>query len=129
MKKCQYCAKEIDYSKMYCSKECEENANAYYLSRNKWRILVNIIYIISIALIFLGLIFAPTMFSFWGLLGVAAGSIGGGVTTIILPTPTEGMIKKHKMVKAQNNFRIYGAVMTAVGVAALVLAIVKELIV
>ncbi len=125
MKKCQYCAKEIDYSKMYCSKECEEKASAYYRTRHKWRIPVNITYIASIALIFLGLIFSPTIFSFWGLLGVAVGSISGGVTTILIPSPTEEMIKKHKMVKAQKIFKICGAVMAAVGVAALIMAIVK----
>ncbi|MBQ7385874.1 MAG: DUF2116 family Zn-ribbon domain-containing protein [Ruminococcus sp.] len=125
MKKCQYCAKEIDYSEMYCSKECEEKSNAYYRNRHKWRIPVNVTYIVSVALIFLGLIFSPTIFSFWGLLGVAVGSICGGVTTILIPSPTEEMIKKHKMVKAQQIFKICGGVMAAVGVAALIMAIVK----
>lgn len=125
MKKCQYCAKEIDYSEMYCSKECEEKSNAYYRIRHKWRIPVNVTYIVSVALIFLGLIFSPTIFSFWGLLGVAVGSICGGVTTILIPSPTEEMIKKHKMVKAQQIFKICGGVMAAVGVAALIMAIVK----
>lgn len=125
MKKCHYCAKEIEYSEMYCSKQCEEKANGYYRVRHKWRIPVNIIYIISIALIFIGLIFSPTIFSFWGLLGVATGSICGGVTTILIPSPTEEMIKKHKMVKAQKIFKICGACMAAFGVAALILAITK----
>ena len=128
MKKCHYCSKEIDYSKMYCSEECEEKANAYYRIRHKWRLPVNITYIVSIALVFIGLIFSPTTFSFWGLLGVAVGSICGGVTTILIPSPTEEMIKKYKMVKAQRNFKIYGAVMTAIGIAALVLAIVKQFV-
>ncbi|MBQ8796191.1 MAG: DUF2116 family Zn-ribbon domain-containing protein [Clostridia bacterium] len=125
MKKCHYCAKEIDYSEMYCSSQCEEKASNYYKVRHNWRILVNALYIASFALVFLGLIFSPTMFSFWGLLGVSVGCIMGGLITILVPSPTEDMIKKHKMVKAQNNFRICGAVIVAVGIAALVLALIK----
>lgn len=125
MKKCQYCAKEIDYSQMYCSKECEDKANAYYRNRHKWRIPVNVTYIISVALIFIGLIFSPTMFSKWGLLGVAVGCICGGVATILVPSPTEEMIKKNKMAKAQMILKICGGVMVLVGVAALVMSIIK----
>lgn len=125
MKKCHYCSKEIDYSEMYCSKECEEKSNEYYRSRHNWRIPMNIAYIVSFGLVFVGLIFTPTMFAFWGLLGVAAGCICGGVATILLPSPTEGMIKKHKMLKAQKIFVICGAVIAAAGVVALVMAFVQ----
>lgn len=127
MKKCHYCAKEIDYSEMYCSEECEKKATEYYRIRHNWRIPVNVSYIISVALIFIGLIFSPTMFSFWGLLGVSVGCFTGGITTILVPSPTEEMIKKYKMAKAQKNFRICGIVMICVGVGALVLALIKLL--
>lgn len=124
MKKCHYCGKEIDYSEMYCSKDCESNANAYYRNRQKWRIPVNIIYIAGTALFALGVFFSP-IFTFWGLLGVAVGGISTGVVTMLLPYPTEEMIKKHKMAKAQKIFRICGLIIATVGVAALIMAIVK----
>ena len=124
MKKCHYCAKEIDYSEMYCSADCEEKANAYYRKRLKCRIPANIIYIAGTALFALGVFFSP-IFTFWGLLGVAVGGISTGVTTILLPSPTEEMIKKHKMVKAQKIFKICGTIITSVGVIALIMAIVK----
>lgn len=127
MKKCHYCSKEIDYSEMYCSKECEEKANDYYRKRHNWRVLMNITYIVSFGLVFVGLIFTPTMFAFWGLLGVSVGCICSGVATMLLPSPTEEMIKKHKMLKAQRIFIICGAVITAAGVAALIMAFVKLL--
>lgn len=125
MKQCYYCGKEIDYNEMYCSKDCENKANAYYRNRHKWHIPVNVTYIISVALIFIGLIFSPTMFSQWGLLGVAVGCICGGITTLILPSPTEEMIKKHKMVKAQKIFKICGIIMIGFGIAALVMSLIK----
>ena len=127
MKKCHYCSKEIDYSEMYCSKECEEKANDYYRKRHNWRVLMNITYIVSFGLVFVGLIFTPTMFAFWGLLGVSVGCICSGVATMLLPSPTEEMIKKHKMLKAQRIFIICGAVITAAGVAALIMAFIKLL--
>lgn len=127
MKKCHYCSKEIDYSEMYCSKECEEKSNDFYRKRHNWRILMNTVYIISFGLVFVGLIFTPTMFGFWGLLGVSAGCICSGVATILLPSPTEEMIKKHKMLKAQRIFVICGAVIAAAGVAALIMAFVRLL--
>lgn len=123
MKKCYYCGKEIDYSKMYCSSSCEEKANAYHRTRQKWRIPVNILYITGTALFALGVFFSP-IFTFWGLLGVAVGGISTGTLTMLLPTPTEDMINKNKMKKAQNIFRICGGVIAAVGVAALIMAIV-----
>lgn len=124
MKKCQYCAKEIDYSQMYCSAECEQKANDYYRNRHKFRIPLNIIYIAGTAIFALGVFFSP-IFTFWGLLGVAVGAISTGVITILQPYPTEEMIKKHKMEKAQRIFKICGIIITAVGVAALIMAIVK----
>lgn len=124
MKKCHYCGSEIDYSEMYCSKDCEEKANAYYITRQKWRIPVNIVYIAGTALFALGVFFSP-IFTFWGLLGVAVGGISTGTVTILLPSPTEEMIKKHKMAKAQKIFKIFGLIIAAVGLAALIMAIVK----
>lgn len=124
MKQCHYCGNEIDYSEMYCSSLCEEKANEYYRKRLRCRIPANIIYIAGTALFALGVFFSP-IFTFWGLLGVAAGAISTGVTTILLPYPTEEMIKKHKMVKAQKIFKICGLVITAVGVAALIMAVVN----
>lgn len=127
MKKCQYCAKEIDYSEMYCSKECEEKSNAYYKNRHNWRVPVNVTYIICVGLILLGLLFSPTMFSKWGLLGLGVGSFLGGIVTILIPSPTEDMIKKHKMVKAQMIFRICGLIMAVVGVVALMMSLFQFL--
>lgn len=124
MKKCHYCAKEIDYSEMYCSKKCEEKANAYYRTRQNWRVFINIIYIVGTILFALGVFFSP-IFTFWALFGVAAGAVSTGVTTVIFPFPTEDMINRHKMLKAQKIFKICGSIITAVGVAALILAIVK----
>lgn len=85
---------------------------------------MNIVYISGTAIFALGVFFSP-IFTFWGLLGMAAGAISTGVATIILPSPTEEMIKKHKMLKAQKIFKICGGVIAAVGVAALIMAIVK----
>lgn len=125
MKKCPYCAKEIEYSEMYCSQECEVKSEEYYKLRLNWRILMNTIYIISIALIGVGVLFSPTIFSKWGFLGIAVGATAAGVATLIMPTPTDEMIKKHKMKKAQNHMRIYGAVFIVIGVISLITSIIK----
>lgn len=128
MKKCHYCAKEIDYSEMYCSAECEEKANKYFRTRQNVRIVVNITYVVCILLIAVGIIFTPSTYelpAIFGIAGVATGGIVSGIITLLLPSPTDDMIRKHKMQKAQNIFRIYGIVLLAVGVAALVITFVR----
>ena len=124
MKRCEYCAKEIDYSKMYCCKACEDNANDYYRKRLKSRIPMNITYIAGTIIMALGIFFSP-IFTFWALLAIAASGIAMGVATILLPCPTGEMIKKHKMIKAQSRLKIFGAILVAFGTAALAMAIVQ----
>ena len=119
MKKCHYCSKEIDYSEMYCSKNCEEKTCNYYKLRQKIRLPINIAYVIATIGIALGVLFAPSKFSIWGFVGIAAGGLIGGLITVLLPTPTDYMLKKHKMMKAMQHMRIYGYVFLAVGTIAL----------
>lgn len=124
MKKCHYCAKEIDYSEMYCSKECEEKAKKYYDNIYKRRTIINIIYIAGSIIFALGVFLSP-IFTFWALFGMAAGAISTGIVTILHPYPTEEMIKKHQMKKAQKNITICGIVITSVGVIAFILGIIQ----
>ena len=119
MKRCEFCGKEIDYSEMYCSKSCEEKTCNYYKLRQKIRLPINIAYVIATIGIALGVLFAPSKFSIWGFVGIAAGGLIGGLITVLLPTPTDYMLKKHKMMKAMQHMRIYGYVFLAVGTIAL----------
>ena len=119
MKRCEFCGKEIDYSEMYCSKNCEEKTCNYYKLRQKIRLPINIAYVIATIGIALGVLFAPSKFSIWGFVGIAAGGLIGGLITVLLPTPTDYMLKKHKMMKAMQHMSTSGYVFLAVGTIAL----------
>lgn len=124
MKKCYYCAKEISYHDMYCSKECEEEYTAYFRKRTKLQKLLSSVNITGTFLIAIG-IFLYALNNFVGALAVAVGCLAVGLITLFLPTPTDNFIEKFKLKKAVSIIRKFGIVLIVVGIGALVLAFFK----
>lgn len=124
MKKCYYCAKDISYHEMYCSKECEELYTAYFAKRTKLQKLLSAINIVGTFLIAIG-IFLYAINNLIGALTCAAGFLSVGIITLILPTPTENFNKKYQLKKAISIVRKFGIVLIVLGVAALILAFFK----
>lgn len=124
MKKCYYCAKEISYHDMYCSKECEEEYTAYFRKRTKLQKLLSSVNITGTFLIAIG-IFLYALNNFVGALAVAVGCLSVGLITLFLPTPTDNFIEKFKLKKAVSIIRKFGIVLIVVGIGALVLAFFK----
>ncbi|MBQ8000254.1 MAG: hypothetical protein IJ298_03445 [Ruminococcus sp.] len=121
MKKCEYCAKEISYHDMYCCEKCKESAEAYYTKRTRLQKIISVLNILGTCLIAVG-IFVFAMQNFIGAMMMAVGGLAVGSVTLLLPCPTDNMIKKHKMEKAVKLVRIFGAFLLVFGCAALVLA-------
>ncbi len=120
MKRCQYCAKEISYHEMYCSKECEKLSEEYYHRRVKFQKLISICYITGTCSIALAIFLFPLV----NILGAALGIYGGfstGIITLFLPTATDNIIEKHKILKSMKTVRIFGLILVALGIAATVL--------
>ena len=124
MKKCYYCAKEISYHDMYCSKECEEEYTAYFRKRTKLQKLLSSVNITGPFLIAIG-IFLYALNNFVGALAVAVGCLSVGLITLFLPTPTDNFIEKFKLKKAVSIIKKFGIVLIVVGIGALVLAFFK----
>lgn len=124
MKKCYYCAKEISYHDMYCSKECEEEYTAYFRKRTKLQKLLSSVNITGTFLIAIG-IFLYALNNFVGALAVAVGCLSVGLITLFLPTPTDNFVEKFKLKKAVSIIRKFGIVLIVVGIGALVLAFFK----
>lgn len=124
MKKCEYCAKEISYHEIYCSDACEKNAENYYTKRTRMQKLISFANIVGTCLIAVG-IFVFAMQNFVGALMMAVGGLSVGAVTLLLPCPTDNMIKKHKLEKAVKLVRIFGIILLVFGCAALVLAFLR----
>lgn len=124
MKKCAYCAKEISYHEMHCSKECEQLCNEYYEKRVKFQKLLSAVNIVGTCSIAIGL-FLYALVNVVGASLMAAGGLSVGLITLLLPTPTDNMIEKHKLHKAMKIVRIFGIVLITFGAAALLLAILR----
>ena len=125
MKKCDYCAKEITYFEQYCCDECERSAVAFHERserHSKLFLIVNTICVFGIPIgLFLG--------AFKPIVGIPIASVSCavlGVMLILLPFPTEGMVKKHKLKKAVKMCRVFGAVVIGLGVAILGLLFVLK---
>lgn len=120
MKKCDYCAKEITYFEQYCCEECERKTVRYHLFNERFSKLFLIVNTVCVFGIPIGLFLA----SFSSAVGGAV-SVGScfvlGVMLMVLPFPTESMIRKHKLKKAINISRIFGGAVILLGVAILML--------
>ena len=125
MKQCNFCAKEIGYHEMFCSKSCEDAYNKYFAKRAKLQKLLSTVNILGTCLIAVG-IFVVALQNFVGLLMMAAGGISIGLITVLLPTPTDNMVKKQKLQKAISFVKIVGLIILGFGIAALIFAFIKK---
>ena len=119
MKKCNYCAKEIGYHEMYCSKECEEMYTSYFRKRTKLQKLLSAINIIGTCSIAVG-IFLYAIVNVVGTMMIACGALAVGIITTLLPTPTDNIVEKHKLKKAVKIARYFGFLLIAVGIVGLI---------
>ena len=114
MKKCGFCGKEITYHQQYCCDECQINANKYYEKSEKF---AKIFYVISMACV-IGIPIGLFLFSFIKTPGAVISSVCClvlGIMILIVPMPTESMIKKNKIKKAIFKTRIFGICVLALG--------------
>lgn len=125
MKKCNFCAKEISYHEMFCSKDCEDSYNKYFAKRAKLQKLLSTGNILGTCMIAVSIFLIPLQ-NFVGLLMMAIGGFSVGLITLLLPTPTDNMVNKHKLQKAINIVKILGVILIAFGLTALILAFFKK---
>ena len=109
MKKCEYCAKELEsYHLQYCKDtECEEKAIAFYDRRRENENLFGVLNIISIIAIMAGLIiavFSPVV----GNIIVSAALVVLGITVLILPFAPENFYQKYRIKKTTEIVRVFG---------------------
>lgn len=118
MKKCDYCAKEISYDDMYCCDECEKLTKQYYERSDRFAKPFSMINVVCLFGVMAGLFLFPMAKPFGaGLSIVCCAALG--ILLLLLPFPTESMIKKHKIQKAMKMCRIFGGVVIALGFAVL----------
>ena len=125
MKKCEYCAKEISYHQQYCDDDCHRRANQYYENCDRFSKLFMGVNVVCVFGIPVGLFFA----AFNPPVGVTVATLSCfvlGAMLILLPFPTEGMIKKHKLKKAIKISRIFGGAVIGMGILIIGLLFVLE---
>lgn len=115
MKKCGFCGKEITYHQQYCCDECQINANKYYEKSEKFAKVFYVVSMICLIGIPVGL-FLLSVFKLPGAIIASACCIVLGILIILVPMPTEGMIKKNKIKKAVFRTRIFGLCVIALGI-------------
>lgn len=123
MKQCEYCAKEISYHDLYCCEDCENKATEYFAKRAKLQGLISAVNIGGTCMIAIG-IFLFAINNIVGALLMAIGALSVGLMTLLLPCPTDNMIKKRKLKKAMAFVRIFSIVLFAFGIGALIVALI-----
>ena len=126
MKKCEFCAKEISYHEQYCSIDCHAQANKYYEKCEKFGKLFSVINGMCVFGIPVGL-FVSTFLRLPGTILALLSCVILGVMLILLPFPTDTMIKKHKLQKAMKITKIFGMVIIGFGIilSVLMLFVIK----
>ena len=114
MKKCDYCAKEISYDDMYCCDECEKLTKQYYERSDRFAKPFSMINVVCLFGVMAGLFLFPMAKPFGaGLSIVCCAALG--ILLLLLPFPTESMIKKFKIQKAIRITRYVGLGMMFLG--------------
>lgn len=120
MKKCEYCAKEISYHEMYCSDECQNQANHFFEMREKYQKLFSVIN--GIAVLAIGIcLFLYSFTRGVGAIGGAAALLILGVMYFFLPFPPDVMIQKRKLKKSIFITKIIAGVLILLGIIVLIL--------
>ncbi len=126
MKKCDYCAKEISYDDMYCCDECEKLTKQYYERSDRFAKPFSMINVVCLFGVMAGLFLFPMAKPFGaGLSIVCCAALG--ILLLLLPFPTESMIKKFKIQKAIRITRYVGLGMMFLGalIAGLLVIFIK----
>ncbi len=126
MKKCDYCAKEISYDDMYCCDGCEKLTKQYYERSDRFAKPFSMINVVCLFGVMAGLFLFPMAKPFGaGLAIVCCAALG--ILLLLLPFPTESMIKKFKIQKAIRITRYVGLGMMFLGalIAGLLVIFIK----
>lgn len=123
MRKCEYCAKELDsYHLQYCENtDCEEKALAFYDKRSKTEKIFGIINVVSMIAIMLGLfldLFKPSL----GNIIAAVGFFAMGVLVFVLPFGPDSFYKSYRIKKTTIIVRIVAAALLVVSAVFAVIA-------
>lgn len=114
MKQCEYCAKTISYHEQYCGDSCQTNANQFYINREKYAKFFMVTNVICVFGIPVGLFLLAIVKTVGAV--IAGGSCALlGFLLMVLPFPTEGMMKKYGIKKARNITRMIGLACFALG--------------
>ena len=120
MKKCGYCAKEIDYNEMFCCDECQRSVNEFHEMREKNQSFFSAVNGFCV----LGIGVCIFLYSLLPDIAVIAGSaclmVLGGLY-FLFPFPAEVMIEKYKLKKALFYTKIVAGVLLALGALAMIL--------
>ncbi|MED9970667.1 MAG: hypothetical protein UFA98_11810 [Ruminococcus sp.] len=114
MKKCDFCAKEISYDKMYCCDECEKQTKLFYERSARFAKPFSMINIVCLFGIMGGMFIFPMSKPFGAGLSITCCAVLG-IMLLLLPFPTESMIKKFKVQKAVGITRLVGVGMMFLG--------------
>ena len=107
MKQCEYCAREIDYSKQYCCDECEKNAKIFFNKEKRSEKIVSAVNCIAFLGIMVSVIIAIAFMPKLGALCCAAFLFIIGIIFAIFPFAPESITKKYKIKKAVVLMRIF----------------------
>lgn len=122
MKTCDYCNKEISYYDMYCSDDCQKNANDFYDLRDKYTkmfAILNGIFVLSIGI---G-IFAFSLIPALGAWMITISLLILGILYFFLPFPPELFLHKYKIKKSIKICKIIAIILFVLGVTALILTL------
>ncbi|HCA04436.1 MAG TPA: hypothetical protein DEO32_00910 [Ruminococcaceae bacterium] len=114
MKQCEFCAKEISYEEMYCCDECEKQVLQYYERSERFAKPFSMINVVCLFGIMGGMFLFPLAKVFGAVIAIVCCAVLG-VLLLLLPFPTESMIKKFKLKKAMKITRIVGIGMMVLG--------------
>lgn len=119
---CDYCDKEIENGKDYCSAECRKRAYVFTKYYTRWKTLFTVLLVVSAAAVAVGALMTTALNRLYpSFIIMGCGMILFGLTMLVFPFASQNTFSRFGIRRALLVTRILGIIIAVLGIVCIVL--------